>query len=88
MLAYCTALQLAEGHLVYAKGNATEITHTVRYAGITIHAHTPDLAVAPSHLLIQVDELASRIAGAALSTNPTSRLYGEGRQREHPGARA
>lgn len=62
MLAYCTALQLDEGHLVYAKGNATEVTHCVRHAGITIHVHTLDLVAAPEDLLAQVDDLARRIA--------------------------
>lgn len=71
MLAYCTALQLNEGHLVYAKGNATEITHTVRHAAVTIHAHTLDLAVPPVELLAQVDDLGARIAhtSAMVTTN-------------------
>ena len=45
MLAYCTALGLPDGHLVYAKGNATEVTHEVRRVGVVIHAHTVDLDV-------------------------------------------
>lgn len=65
MLAYCTTLQLSEGHLVYAKGNAESATHEVRHAGITIHTHTLDLAEAPPALLAQVDRLAQRIAGTA-----------------------
>jgi len=62
MLAYCTALNLADGHLVYAKGNADEQTHTVRHADITIHAHTLDLNSPPRALLAQIDTLARRIA--------------------------
>lgn len=62
MLAYCTALRLTEGHLVYAKGNAVETKHTVRHAGVTIHAHTLDLAATPAELLAQVDALADRVA--------------------------
>lgn len=61
MLAYCTVLALADGHLVYAKGKAAEITHEVRHAGVTIHAHTIDLDTAPAELLGQINELAERI---------------------------
>ena len=66
MLAYCTALQLEDGHLVYAKGNAEEVTHTVRHAGITIHAHTLDLGQSTTDLLAQVDSLAERVANTRL----------------------
>lgn len=62
MLAYCTALSLPDGHLVYAKGNAVEITHEVQQAGVRIHVHTLDLDTAPGVLLAQVSALASRIA--------------------------
>ncbi|MBS1499153.1 MAG: restriction endonuclease, partial [Bacteroidetes bacterium] len=62
MLAYCTALQLDDGHLVYAKGNADEVAHTVRHADIKIHAHTLDLGCDPTALLAQVAALANRIA--------------------------
>lgn len=64
MLAYCTALELNEGHLVYAKGNATEITHTVRHVAVTIHAHTLDLGADPADLLAQVDALADRVVAS------------------------
>lgn len=64
MLAYCTALQLSEGHLVYAEGNTVASSHQVRHAGVTIHEHTLDLAAAPTDLLTQVDALADRVAGA------------------------
>ncbi|MFG2286192.1 hypothetical protein ACGFOU_09035 [Streptomyces sp. NPDC048595] len=33
MLAYCTALGLPEGHLIYAKGNVPHASHRVRHAG-------------------------------------------------------
>ena len=62
MLAYCTALRLADGHLVYAKGNADQRTHTVRHAAVTIHAHTLDLAAAPAELLSRVGALARSVA--------------------------
>ena len=65
MLAYCTALQLGEGHLVYAKGNAVVNRHEVRHSGIVITTHTIDLALHPTQLLAQVEDLATLIAGAA-----------------------
>ncbi len=65
MLAYCTALGLPDGHLVYAKGNATEVTHKVRRAGVVIHAHTVDLSAVPAALLDEIDYLAGRIAETA-----------------------
>ena len=65
LLAYATALNLPDGHLVYARGNAPEAVHTVRHAGIHLHAHTLDLAAPPASLLAQVDALTARIAAVA-----------------------
>lgn len=62
MLAYCTALKLNDGHLVYAKGNADQTTHQIDHAGVRIHVHTLDLDAEPADLLTQVSELAARIA--------------------------
>lgn len=70
MLAYCTALGLDDGHLVYAKGNATEVTHKVRHAGVTIHAHTVDLDTQPAVLLRQITDLASRMVRTAVVRCP------------------
>jgi 5-methylcytosine-specific restriction enzyme subunit McrC len=67
MLAYCTAMRLGDGHLVYAKGNEVEVSHTVRNAGVRIHGHTLDLAAPPADLMAQVDHLAWRIADTARS---------------------
>ncbi|MFF3909826.1 McrC family protein [Streptomyces sp. NPDC001848] len=61
MLAYCTALGLREGHLVYAKGNAPHAAHTVRHAGIVIHQHALDLGQEPSELLSDVEKVAARL---------------------------
>ncbi|MEU1176886.1 restriction endonuclease [Streptomyces sp. NPDC005820] len=58
MLAYCTALGLPEGHLVYAKGNAPHAAHRVRHAGILIHQHALDLDQEPAGLLADIDEVA------------------------------
>lgn len=62
LLAYCTALQLPDGHLVYAKGNETTLTHEIRNAGITVHAHALDLALPPAELLAEVEALAGPVA--------------------------
>ena len=74
MLAYCTALELADGHLVYAKGNAAEVRHEVRHAGVTIHAHTVDLDTPPAELLAQVVKLAGRIAKTSVVPIPMTRM--------------
>lgn len=61
VLAYCTALRLSRGHLVYALGNADPARHAVRYAGIEIVCHALDLAVPPAKLLAQVADLAEEL---------------------------
>ncbi|MGO4664029.1 McrC family protein [Terrabacter sp. 2TAF16] len=65
MLAYCTALGLPRGHLVYAKGNEPEATHVVRNAGVEIVQHTLDLDHSPHRLLAQVERLAQAIRSPA-----------------------
>nr|WP_062338847.1 restriction endonuclease [Herbidospora sakaeratensis] len=61
MLAYCTALNLSDGHLVYAKGEAEHTAHRVRHAGITIHQHALDLARPPDALLDEIGALALKL---------------------------
>jgi 5-methylcytosine-specific restriction enzyme subunit McrC len=58
MLAYCTALGLPVGHLVYAKGFEDAQEHVVRNAGVRIIAHTVDLDAEPAALLHAMAELA------------------------------
>jgi 5-methylcytosine-specific restriction enzyme subunit McrC len=65
MLAYCTALGLLEGHLVYAKGNAPHAAHRIRHTGIVIHQHALDLDQPPTELLAEIAALALRLAGPA-----------------------
>ncbi|MGQ0467694.1 MAG: McrC family protein [Sporichthyaceae bacterium] len=62
MLAYCTALRLPVGHLVYAKGNEAGRTHCVAGAAVTICAHTLDLSLSPAALRTQVERLADAVA--------------------------
>lgn len=62
VFAYATVLGLADGHLVYAKGNEEPRVHDVVNAGVRIHAHTLDLTAVPADLLAQVEALAGLIA--------------------------
>lgn len=64
MLAYCTALGLPEGHLVYAKGNAPHAAHQVRHAGITLHQHALDLDQDPAGLLADLAVLSRQMRTA------------------------
>ncbi|WP_328718924.1 McrC family protein [Streptomyces sp. NBC_00247] len=66
MLAYCTALGLPEGHLVYAKGNEPHAAHRIRNAGIVIHQHALDLDQAPADLLSDIASV-SRLMRASRS---------------------
>ncbi|WP_327726892.1 McrC family protein [Streptomyces sp. NBC_00487] len=61
MLAYCTALGLREGHLLYAKGNAPHAAHEVRHAGILIHQHALALDQEPAGLLTDIEAIALRL---------------------------
>ena len=68
MLAYCTALRLPRGFLVYAKDSGEEARiHEVRNGGCTIEVRTLDVELEPEPLLEQVEALAREVAiGAAL----------------------
>lgn len=62
MLAYCTALDLRRGHLIYAKGNEPAERHTVVNTGIEIVQHAVDLDADPEALLAEVRSIALHIA--------------------------
>ncbi|MFB7028557.1 MULTISPECIES: McrC family protein [unclassified Streptomyces] len=69
MLAYCTALGLPEGHLVYAKGNVSHASHRVRHAGTVLHQHAIDLDQQPAELLAEIEALARHMLhGAAMAS--------------------
>lgn len=61
VLAYCTALDLGAGHLVYAKGNGPVATHRIKHAGITIHQHALRLDQPAPRLLHDINLLARRL---------------------------
>ncbi|MEV7103338.1 McrC family protein [Streptomyces atroolivaceus] len=65
MLAYCTALGLSDGHLVYARGYGASVTHRVRHAGIRIHQHALALDRSPGELLSSIASIARSMAGGA-----------------------
>jgi len=62
MLAYCTALGLPVGHLVYAAGSAEPARHVVRHAGIEIRCHTLDLAKPPAAVLAQLARISDDLS--------------------------
>ena len=66
LLAYCTALDLPHGHLVYAKGNTEAARHTVRNAGVTILCHALDPTLPADQLLAQVGTLTDQLASSTL----------------------
>ncbi|MFI6699968.1 McrC family protein [Streptomyces sp. NPDC050509] len=74
MLAYCTALGLREGHLVYAKGNASHAAHQVRHAGILLHQHALDLDQEPAALLADIAALARRMTDTGTRAANTPRV--------------
>jgi 5-methylcytosine-specific restriction enzyme subunit McrC len=63
MLAYCTALQLPRGWLIYAQGSAPPGVQRVRHTSIDIVQDPLDLAAAPADLLRQIDTLAAAALG-------------------------
>ena len=59
LLGYCTALGLAEGHLVYAAGNEDGREYRIAGAGVSVTAHVLDLDAEPGELLARVGQLAA-----------------------------
>ncbi|MEZ5181530.1 MAG: hypothetical protein R2702_06610 [Acidimicrobiales bacterium] len=72
LLAYCTALDLTDGHLVYAKGNEDTVTHRIRNIAVTIHAHTLDLSADPAAVVSQIDQLAGALVADRAPTGLVS----------------
>lgn len=63
LLAYCTALGLTEGHLVYARGVEVPRRYEIAGAGVTVWAHALDLSLPPALLIGQVGALADLVRG-------------------------
>ena len=66
LLAYCTALDLTDGHLVYARGEEVAAVHRVHGTAVRIHCHTLDLEDDPAGLVSQLDSIAGRMLQPAL----------------------
>lgn len=66
LLAYCTALGLTEGHLVYAKGNEPAVAHQLRGSGVRVTCYALDLSQSPELMLGQIDALAGVIRPGAV----------------------
>ena len=73
MLAYCTALGLREGHLVYAAGNEQMNAQEVRGCGVILRAHVLDLSLEPRELDLALDSLAGRVVVPAEDRSLMSR---------------
>lgn len=64
MLAYCTALKLRRGYLVYAKdGERASRIHAIRNTGTEVVVHAIDVEQLPDEVLREVNALARAIAG-------------------------
>ncbi|NMM91822.1 hypothetical protein B2J88_47380 [Rhodococcus sp. SRB_17] len=63
LTAYCIALGLREGHLIYAKGDAEPRSIDIIGADITIYCHALDLALPPADVLASIDALIDGILG-------------------------
>lgn len=61
MLAYCAALGVDHGHLVYADGKPGEVRHKTRGGRHELFAHTLDLTRPRTELLTQIARIADRI---------------------------
>ncbi|MBL8775347.1 MAG: hypothetical protein JNK12_05430 [Acidimicrobiales bacterium] len=64
-LAYCTALDLPTGQLIYAAGNEEPATHQVLNAGTRIEVTALDLDQPPKDLLGHIARLAAQVAASA-----------------------
>lgn len=73
LTAYCMALGLREGQLVYAKGETEPRTVHVVGADIRISCHALDLTLPPSELLNSVDRLVARAAEPSGSATADTR---------------
>jgi len=60
MLAYCTALNVPVGWLVYAEGRGSAFQRHIRNTDISIIEYPLDLTADPTDLLAQVRRLADR----------------------------
>jgi 5-methylcytosine-specific restriction enzyme subunit McrC len=72
MLAYCTALGIPRGHLLYARGLGPVREHEVRHAGTVLACHAFDLEQDPTGILADIQRFADHLAEGALSARGIS----------------
>jgi len=70
---YCTALGLPTGHLVYAHGPATPLTHRIGPHGTAITIHGIDLTRPPAQILAATDDIMQH-AVVQISRTPATRV--------------
>lgn len=68
LLAYCTALGLDRGHLVYAKGNEAGLEYMIPLANVHISAHTLDLTGSANELIAHIRDLAATLTSGGCDT--------------------
>jgi 5-methylcytosine-specific restriction enzyme subunit McrC len=68
MLAYCTALGVRTGWLVYANGTGASTPHRIRHTAIEISHYPLDLGLPPAEILARIATLAKTAAAAWTSS--------------------
>jgi len=71
MLAYCTALNIHQGHLIYADGPAPLRRYEVRHCSVELYVHALDLTASRQELLGRIDEIADTIVASMSRHEPT-----------------
>jgi 5-methylcytosine-specific restriction enzyme subunit McrC len=72
LLAYCAALGVRTGWLVYAEGSRPPGHHLVRRTSIHIREQPLDLAAPPAQLLAQIARLADQMLSVRAATHPAA----------------
>lgn len=62
LTAYCTALGIGRGHLVYASGTPEVTRHEIRRTSISVTAHALDLGAPVPQLLARIEGIAREVA--------------------------
>ena len=70
LFAYTTAADLAEGMLIYAKGEAEPLEYVIRHAGKTLEVVALDLELPLNAILYQVGEVADRMLASHNRSQP------------------
>lgn len=64
LTAYCTALGLREGHLIYAKGDTASNAVDIVGTDIAIYCHALDVTAPPVEVLASIDKLVETMRGS------------------------